>query len=799
MTTRQISYRLKTDGKAELQRDAAAVGQALEDAGNRGEAAFGRTNRVLQNTGELTDRQIAGYRKLAQAAREAELAEEAQARINGTLGVGGGRNWRPSDIIGGDGAPGGLSRGQRAGRLNLARQGADIFTTASMGMDPGMIAIQQGPQILDALAQSGIRATPAMLALGGAVTVLAGGVIALTVAGMQYEAQQNRVDAATQGLGRTLRVTAEEFDRYARVGADVGEVSVKAATDMGIAYVSTGKIGGNVLGDLIGLTKRYALTTGQDVGAATQDLAKHFSTGSKGVEELNDKLHFLSAAELEHIKNLYESGRGAEAQKAAVDHLNGSLIDAKTATSDWDAVLDRLGTTASNVWRKIGHAIAIAMDGGTDGEQLTALIERRNNLLARGLDAQAADLKTEIDATRTRIANDAKRQLDAANNERDVNRDAIVKRYRDPKIQALTDKQNERKNYLSLGGKDGDDTIRKIDAEISALKAGYTSAADQAAKLQQAHDKAVRAGQKASRERATEARKDKRDLEEQIRLEGQRADHANDNARRLAQAMGNQDALDYLERQGRLQEDINRWVREGLSLEQARVNARAQMSAEMQAESDRLRKERSNPEGFVSSQDALAKAMAGVKIQPYSQLREYGEQLRVTTGDAFHDGLMAGMTSGSFFDVFKDRLRYAAASGLADSLTSGLFGSRDGSGTVGLIQKALKFVPKFAGGTNFAPGGLSIVGEYGPEVVDLPRGSKVHTAAATQAMVQGMATRAANVSAGEVVNFHYSPTFHLQGTADEIRALRGEIDRDRKSFKANAVQAYADAKARRQI
>ncbi|MGX9444914.1 phage tail length tape measure family protein [Nitrobacteraceae bacterium UC4446_H13] len=34
-------------------------------------------------------------------------------------------------------------------------------------------------------------------------------------------------------------------------------------------------------------------------------------------------------------------------------------------------------------------------------------------------------------------------------------------------------------------------------------------------------------------------------------------------------------------------------------------------------------------------------------------------------------------------------------------------------------------IPKFASGTNFAPGGLSLVGERGPELVNLPRGSQV--------------------------------------------------------------------------
>lgn len=47
-------------------------------------------------------------------------------------------------------------------------------------------------------------------------------------------------------------------------------------------------------------------------------------------------------------------------------------------------------------------------------------------------------------------------------------------------------------------------------------------------------------------------------------------------------------------------------------------------------------------------------------------------------------------------------------------------------------------IPKFAKGTNFAPGGLALVGERGPELVDLPRGSRVSTAAQTRRRVSAM-------------------------------------------------------------
>jgi hypothetical protein len=49
-------------------------------------------------------------------------------------------------------------------------------------------------------------------------------------------------------------------------------------------------------------------------------------------------------------------------------------------------------------------------------------------------------------------------------------------------------------------------------------------------------------------------------------------------------------------------------------------------------------------------------------------------------------------------------------------------------------------VPAFASGTDNAPGGLALVGERGPEIVNLPRGSQVIPNAALRAGGGGMVT-----------------------------------------------------------
>ncbi len=46
-----------------------------------------------------------------------------------------------------------------------------------------------------------------------------------------------------------------------------------------------------------------------------------------------------------------------------------------------------------------------------------------------------------------------------------------------------------------------------------------------------------------------------------------------------------------------------------------------------------------------------------------------------------------------------------------------------------------KLVPAFAKGTNSAPGGMALVGEEGPELVNIPRGSQVFTAAESRSMM----------------------------------------------------------------
>lgn len=90
-------------------------------------------------------------------------------------------------------------------------------------------------------------------------------------------------------------------------------------------------------------------------------------------------------------------------------------------------------------------------------------------------------------------------------------------------------------------------------------------------------------------------------------------------------------------------------------------------------------------------------------------------------------------------------------------------------GFSGLLGLGGGSIPGFAGGTDFAPGGPALVGEHGPEIVNLPRGSQVLPNEITRQVASAGATlNITNMVSGDV-----SP-----GTIEKL--MRAQIETQRK-------------------
>lgn len=113
--------------------------------------------------------------------------------------------------------------------LNLSRQFADIGVTAAMGMNPIMIAIQQGPQIADVLQTArarGISTASAFKQMGASLLPFLKYIEMIgTVGGLAFGTLFLAARGASEGLGnvqKELGLTDKQMDRLKDKGTDLG-------------------------------------------------------------------------------------------------------------------------------------------------------------------------------------------------------------------------------------------------------------------------------------------------------------------------------------------------------------------------------------------------------------------------------------------------------------------------------------------------------------------------------------------------------------------------------------------------
>lgn len=141
------------------------------------------------------------------------------------------------------------------------------------------------------------------------------------------------------------------------------------------------------------------------------------------------------------------------------------------------------------------------------------------------------------------------------------------------------------------------------------------------------------------------------------------------------------------------------------------------------------------------------------------------------------------------------------ASMAADNLWSAAFGGSSGlGGLLGSLFGGPKTVfgaagglgvPTFATGTNSAPGGLALVGERGPELVNLPRGSQV----IPNHRLPDIAAAAGNTGA---VNAQVSIAIDARGADSAgLARVQAQLAEIKNELPARVVSAVQDARKRR--
>lgn len=790
---------------------------------------------VIDPLGAAQDRlnaELAEYRQLAHvgAISSKELAEGqalAKSRFDATTAAIGRQ-------------AGGLSRLQVASRLNLARQGADVAVTAAMGMNPAMIAIQQGPQILDALATSGIKAQASMLLLGGAVTAVAAGVAVLGVAYMNGEANALQLERATAGLGRASGVTAGELEALALAAADQGRISVASARDQAAAYISTGKIGRDVMVDLIAIGRDYASVFGLEAEDATQSLAKAMSEPDKAARELTRQIGLMDQATLDHIDSLVKLGQREAAQQILITALNGAVAGHADKVSGLAAVWDDVARAASNAWDMISQALYLTQDERIADLERTLGRSRLSPWVRQGaesdlfVETQLRDWSDRTDADRARAAAANQAQQEATDRRNAApkprsNRSAEAAaeraaRQAERRREQEEDFQTERAIQIARLVDDAD-RVRMLETE-NAVRDRTRQLVEAGAAGEAARTQALREQAELDEARAEATARHSIEIGRQVELEVMRA---------LGEARG----LEIVERRADLQARLKAYLDAGYDKESAsnlaaadrlQIDLAIAAARERQAAASQLDHELNlaRLSGDVARAEALDR-----QVRTRDRARDIEQQLGPDRGEG--DGAAARQISqeiaaeangvrrawlqdfasdireSGWRDAFADQMESASdrffermIDGFLNIDWGALMGggqSGKGGGWADWISAGISFlagggkkIGKNANGTEFWDGGLTWVGERGKELVDLPRGARVIEHNRSMALA-GAGGRGGGLSIQAV----YAPNISVQGSGPEIAALRAELAQERAAFKANVTAAVNDGIARREI
>src|SRR5690606_10740609 len=128
-----------------------------------------------------------------------------------------------------------------------------------------------------------------------------------------YQRQMETLNAVSVATARNTGMSAKALDEAARAGAKAAGITNSAAREMAGELAKTGKIGGEMFSDLIGMSRDYAAATGQDAKAATRELGKAFSDPIKGAQSLGVELGVIDAATYRYIQSLVEQNRVTDA------------------------------------------------------------------------------------------------------------------------------------------------------------------------------------------------------------------------------------------------------------------------------------------------------------------------------------------------------------------------------------------------------------------------------------------------------------------------------------------------------
>ncbi|MFC6486931.1 phage tail length tape measure family protein [Nitratireductor sp. GCM10026969] len=668
------------------------------------------------------------------------------------------------------------------------------------------IAVMHGPLggIASRFSAMATLASGAGLALGGfAVAIGAGGVAAgkALAAFQKFETQQLVIEQVLRATGQASGQTGEQIEALAQGIASATLASTTEVREAAAQLLTFRSISGDTFDRTLKLAQDLATVGFGSLKSATQQLAKALEDPARGLTRLRRVGVSFTETQKEMIQSLYETGRAAEAQEEILNILEKQVGGAGGASASGLAgAVDALSQSTQNLLERWGAQIAEAWNlraailgisqavdemnrkGGTTSGQLDVInqdLAAARESLARnqggvGPSASQAEHEEKIIEALLRRRQQLQLKLHREAEQMSMERYDAIKQGEEEAEQAQQDRAEgvikALEKELELAGKTA--TQREIANRLA--KAGVSAESE----LGQQIIKNVQAIAEAE-EKLKEARKREKDAGKTNEFDREIA--SLEESIRLIQAE--------TEAQAKLNPVLNDYgfAVEKANAKQALLNAAQRAGIEITPElAAKIESLSSAYAGTAAGAEKLAESQDKVR-EKAQELADFNKELTRGIIDGFLEGASAA-------DIFADALKKVGDRLLNDVL-DGIFqvqnAANGGGGIWGFLGSLLGLgggfggggdpwaglrstTPGYATGTQNHPGGMAIVGERGPELVNLPKGSEVipnH-----------------RLGGGESVVVNYAPVIDNRGASVEaVARLEQALSKDRAELKAKVV------------
>lgn len=297
----------------------------------------------------------------------------------------------------------GISAKQELAALRqVPAQLTDIIVSLQGGQKPLTVLLQQGGQLRDIFG----GAVPALKAMGGALlglvnpaTLSIAALAGLVVAYQKGSEEEQAFNATLITTGNAIGVTVDGLQTLAKnVGA--ATTGQHDAAEVINQFAKAGKVAAENLGSYAQVAIQWSQATGESTQSIVDNFTKLAKDPLKALVELDDQMHFLTAAEYEHARALDETGTKTEAAKNA-QQLYANMLADRTPK-----MVENLGLI-EKAWRGIknetSQAISALMSIGRaqDSFQQLSDLQARLQVVMNGVSKFTGPTKAQQNAIAT--------------------------------------------------------------------------------------------------------------------------------------------------------------------------------------------------------------------------------------------------------------------------------------------------------------------------------------------------------------------------------------------------------------